>query len=220
MVSVVEIEQLSVDPPVRGFLHEPSSPNRDGLALTHGAGGNCASKLLVAVAEAFAAEGFQVLRFNLPFRQARAYGPPSPHSAERDRAGIGNAVRFMKQRLPGEIFLGGHSYGGRQASMLTAAHPDLVSALLLLSYPLHPPRRPEQMRTAHFSDLFTPVLFVHGSRDPFASVEEINSAVSLIPAPHQVLEIESGGHELLKGKNGDELARNVVTSFRSFVSSR
>jgi uncharacterized protein len=218
MVSVVEIEQLSVDPPVRGFLHEPSSSNGQGLALTHGAGGNCSSKLLVGVAETFAAEGFQVLRFNLPFRQARAYGPPSPHSAERDRAGVRNAVGFMRQRLPGQIFLGGHSYGGRQASMLAVTHPDLVSALLLFSYPLHPPRRPEQMRTAHFSDLFTPALFVHGSRDPFASVEEISSAVSLIPAPHQVLEIEGGGHELLKGKTGDELARNIMSTFRHFVS--
>ena len=71
------------DPPVRGALHAASGP--DGLVLTHGAAGNMDTRLLVAVAEAFAARGVWVLRCNLPYRQARANGPPSPSGAARDR---------------------------------------------------------------------------------------------------------------------------------------
>lgn len=219
MASVTQFAELGSDPPVRGFLHEPPQPTGEVLALTHGAGGNCSSKLLVAVAEAFTQAGLHVLRFNLPFRQNRAFGPPSPHNAERDRAGIKNAVAALRKRVAGRIFLGGHSYGGRQASMLAAEERDLVSALLLLSYPLHPPRRPEQLRTAHFPGLFTPAMFVHGSRDPFASAEEINSAVALIPAPHQLLEIEGAGHELMKSNAGDELTVKIASTFRTFLSS-
>ncbi len=79
------------------------------------------------------------------------------------------------------VFLGGHSYGGRQSTMLCAAEPELVDGLLLLSYPLHPPRKPDQLRTQHLPSLRTPSLFVSGTRDPFGSVEEIEQALKLIP---------------------------------------
>ena len=108
------------NPPVRGFLHRPTSPSGDGLVLTHGAGGNAKMALLVALAEAFAGAGFTVLRCDMPFRQARPFGPPRPGDAARDRAGLANAVAAMRELVPGRVFLGGQSYGGRQASMLLA----------------------------------------------------------------------------------------------------
>ena len=83
---------------------------------------------------------------------------------------------------PGRVFLGGHSYGGRQSTMLCADQPGLVDGLLLLSYPLHPPRKPDQLRVQHLPKLQTPALFVHGTRDPFGSPEEMEAALSLIPA--------------------------------------
>jgi len=129
--------------------------------------------LLVALAETFADAGFLVLRCDLPFRQDRPYGPPGPGDAKRDRAGLKNAVLALKNLAPGPVFLGGHSSGGRQASMLCAEEPDLVPGLLLMSYPLHPPRKPAQLRTQHFFNLRTPVLFVQGTRDPFGSIEAI-----------------------------------------------
>src|SRR5258708_23400237 len=108
----------SVDPPVRGFLHQPTSPPVDGLVLTHGAGGNSQSGLLLAVAEAFAGAGFSVLRCDLPFRQARSFGPPHPAGAARDRAGLKNAVAALREFAPGRVFLGGQSYGGRPGTLL------------------------------------------------------------------------------------------------------
>jgi hypothetical protein len=166
------------------------------LILTHGAGSNSTAPLLVALSETFAGHGYVVLRSDLPFRQERPTGPPFPGNAERDRAGLGNAVAVLRRNLAGRIFLGGHSYGGRQATMLCAAEPDLVSGLLLLSYPLHPPRKPEQLRIQHLPNLRTPSLFVHGTRDPFGSVEEMTKALQLIPAKIELMTLEGVGHDL------------------------
>ena len=196
-----KVSDPSLDPAVRGFLHSPANPNGDALILTHGAGSDCTAPLLVALGDAFAGHGYFVLRCDLPFRQERRTGPPFPGNAERDRAGLRNAVAAMRKDVSGRIFLGGHSYGGRQATMLCAAEPELASGLLLLSYPLHPPRKPEQLRIQHLPSLFTPCLFVQGTRDPFGSIEEMTKAAQKIPGIHELMEVEGAGHDLgFKGK--------------------
>src|SRR5205823_11360621 len=105
---------------VRGFLHRPELPSGNAIALAHGAGSNCQAPLLVAMAKAFAEAGFTVLRCDLPFRQARPSGPPSPGGAAADREGLRAAASALREICAGRVFLGGHSYGGRQASMLAA----------------------------------------------------------------------------------------------------
>src|SRR5579863_1430120 len=194
------IEAIADDSPgkptVRGDLHlARTAPARGTVVLTHGAGSNANAPLLVAVAAVLAEAGYQVLRCDLPFRQLRPHGPPLGTDAQ-DRAGLRRAVEVMRRKAPGPVFLGGHSYGGRQASMLAAEDPGIADGLLLLSYPLHPPKRPTQLRTAHFPSLRTQALFVHGARDPFGSVEEMNRAVGLIPARVRLLVIEGAGHDL------------------------
>lgn len=210
----------SVDPPVRGFIHRTAAPAGDGLVLTHGAGSNSRATLLVAMAEVFAGAGVTVLRCDLPYRQSRSYGPPRPGDAARDREGLKIAVTAFRKVVSGRMFLGGHSYGGRQSTMLCADQPGLVDGLLLLSYPLHPPRKPDQLRTQHLPRLQTPALFVHGTRDPFGTPEELESALSLIPAKTRLLRIEGAGHDLgFKGTaRQDELAALVLAEFRKFFS--
>jgi predicted alpha/beta-hydrolase family hydrolase len=210
---------VSVDPFVRGFLHQPGKPSGDGIVLTHGAGSNCRSPLLVTLSETFADAGFAVVRCDLPYRQTRSFGPPGPGDAKRDRAGLKNAVAALKKIVSGRMFVGGHSYGGRQASMLCADEPDLAAGLLLLSYPLHPPRKPEQLRTQHFFNLQTPALFVQGTRDPFGSLQEIEQALKLIPAKTKLLPVEGTGHDLgFKGKSKrEELPRTVWEEFQNFL---
>jgi uncharacterized protein len=217
--TVTQFVDRSAEPAVLGFIHQPVQSDGRALILTHGAGADCRTKLLVSVAEAFAEGGFLVLRCNLPFRQERPYGPPRPGSAELDREGLRRAVEIIKLKTPGPVFLGGHSYGGRQASMLAAEQPDLVAGLLLLSYPLHPPRRPEQLRTAHFPSLTTPAFFVYGVRDSFGSFEELSSAVTLIPARTNIFEVEGAGHELLGRKNQDSLGGEILNRFQAFVDT-
>jgi uncharacterized protein len=214
---------VSVDPFVCGFLHHPQKSNGQGLVLTHGAGSNCQAPMLVAVAGAFAGAGFLVLRCDLPFRQDRPYGPPSPYDGKRDRVGLKNAVNALSNVIGGAVFLGGHSYGGRQASMLCAEQTEedslAVSGLLLMSYPLHPPRKPAQLRTQHFFNLRTPALFVHGTRDPFGSTEEVEQALKLIPAKTNLLTVEGVGHDLgFKGKaKRDGLPADVLAAFQRFM---
>ncbi|MGD0797444.1 MAG: alpha/beta family hydrolase [Acidobacteriaceae bacterium] len=203
--------------PVRGYLHSPAAPGGDCLVLTHGAGANCNSPLLVTLAAAFCAAGFTVLRCDLPFRQARPHGPPQRGSAERDRQGLKAAIASMRRQTSARMFLGGHSYGGRQASMLCAEEPGIVDALLLLSYPLHPPQRPEELRTAHLPQLQTPALFVHGTRDGFGSLDEMTAALKLIPARTALLPIAGAGHELMTKQNRDEMPSKVVDAFHSFA---
>lgn len=171
-----------------------------GLVLAHGAGGDRDSPLLVAVAEAFAEEGYAVERVNLAYRRARPKGPPRPADAERDREGLREAVGLMRERVSGPVLLGGASYGGRQASMLAAELPDLVDGLLLLSYPLHPPGKPDRPRVEHLPRISVPVLFVHGTRDPFGTPNEMLAALETLTAPVELRLIEGAGHDLKKGK--------------------
>lgn len=216
MQPAISFSDDSVTPAVRGFLHPPENPNGDALILTHGAGSDCNSPLLVALGEAFGAHGYTVLRCDLPYRQERRTGPPFPGNAERDRAGLYNAVVAIRKSVrEGRIFLGGHSYGGRQSTMLCAEEPDLVSGLLLLSYPLHPPRKPDQLRIQHLPNLRTTSLFVQGTRDPFGSIEEISKALELIPAKTELMKVEGAGHDLgFKGKaKTKELPPSVLAKF-------
>ncbi len=177
-----------------------------------------------------------MLRCDLPFRQVRPWGPPGPGEAAHDREGLKNAIAILKKTVgapvlaevartgaltvqtPGQIFLGGHSYGGRQSSILCAEEPDIAAGLLLLSYPLHPPRKPEQQRTQHLPNLRTPALFVHGTRDPFGSIEELEQAIKMIPGKTKLVVVEGAGHDLgFKGKaRRQELPREVFQEFDKF----
>jgi uncharacterized protein len=212
-------------PPVRGFLHRPTgatTPSGDAMVLTHGAGSNCRAPLLMPLAEALAGFGVTVLRCDLPYRQKRPHGPPFAAEAAENREGLRNAVEALRawhlanagaasggslqtenqsHRGPFErVFLGGHSYGGRQATMLAAESPGLASGLVLLSYPLHPPRQPARLRSDHFPSLRTDALFVQGTRDPFGSIEEMEGALKLIPARILLVPVDGAGHDLGSGR--------------------
>jgi uncharacterized protein len=204
--------ETSAEPAVRGYLQRASG-SRDVLVLTHGAGGNCQAPLLVALSEAFAAKGISVLRCDLPFRQKRPRGAPSPANAKEDQAGLRRAVVLMREQFGGRAFLGGQSYGGRQASMLVAAEPELVDGLLLLSYPLHRPGKPSQLRTAHLPELRVPTLFIHGTKDPFGTIAELEDALKLIPVKTKLIPIEKAGHSLAAKGGTEAVVTMVVADF-------
>jgi predicted alpha/beta-hydrolase family hydrolase len=100
--------------------------------------------------------------------------------------------------------------------MLCAAEPELVAGLLLLSYPLHPPRKPEELRIQHLPDLQTPSLFVHGTRDPLGSIEEMEKALLLVPAKTELMKVEGAGHDLgFKGKaEAKDLPEAIFAKFQ------
>ncbi|SNS24146.1 alpha/beta hydrolase family protein [Rhodococcoides kyotonense] len=198
MSDATDVVELA-DDDVHGFLHTPTGSPVGALALTHGAGGNCTSTLLVDVAHGWSTAGFVVLRFDMAFRRAKPKGPPHPSKSADDRASIVAAT----ERIPyvdGPLIVAGHSYGGRQVSMIAAERPWPVQGLMLLSYPLHPPGKPEKARTAHLPDVSTPTLFVSGTKDPFGTPEELRNAIASIPARTEFLEVTGAGHDLSPAK--------------------
>jgi predicted alpha/beta-hydrolase family hydrolase len=212
-------EEMSRAPAVRGFLSRPDKSHDKGLVLTHGAGANCDSLLLRAVGDAFAGIGYTVLRCDLAFRQQKRFGPPRGSGAQ-DREGLRNAVLALREMIAGPIHLGGHSYGGRMASMLAAEDPSICAGLLLLSYPLHPPEKPQQLRTAHFPNLRAPAFFVHGERDPFATTAELQLAMTSLRAVAGSFEVESAGHDLGFGRGAQryaELPPTIANKFDTFM---
>jgi predicted alpha/beta-hydrolase family hydrolase len=209
------VDKTPGEAPVWGILHHATdSSSGDFLVLTHGASGNMNAALLVALAEEFASAGINVLRCDLPYRQRRPHGPPSPAAAKEDQAGLGRAVTLMRDQFTGRAFLGGSSYGGRQASLLVASDPALVEGLLLLSYPLHPPGKPSQLRTTHFPELRTPTLFITGTKDTFGTIEELKAAIDLIPARTELIPIDGATHGLAKSAQGvAELTKQKFLDF-------
>jgi predicted alpha/beta-hydrolase family hydrolase len=96
----------------------------------------------------------------------------------------------------GPLIAGGHSYGGRQTSMVVAAGEAAVDVLTLFSYPVHPPGKPERARTEHLPDIAAPTVFTHGTSDPFGTIAELRAAAALIAGPTEVVEITGARHDL------------------------
>ena len=178
-----------------GVAHEPADTPAGVVVLTHGAGGSRESPLLVALCEHWARHGWLAIRYDLPFRQRRPSGPPSG-SAEADMAGVREVIAAASTMSSGPLIAGGHSYGGRLTSMVVAEEPG-VAALTLFSYPLHPPGKPERLRTEHFPAIEVPTVFTHGGRDPFGGIDELRDAAALILASTEIVEIGGARHDLV-----------------------
>jgi predicted alpha/beta-hydrolase family hydrolase len=209
-------DEHSGKPTVSGFIHNPSAPSGDALILAHGAGTNCDYPLLVALAAAFCSSGMIVLRCDLPFRQERPKGRPLVQYAKRDQAGLKRAIDLVKASMSRTIYLGGHAYGGYQASILVASEPLLVKGLMLLSYPLHPPQQPTQLRISHLAAVRTRALFVQASRDPFGTHQEVRSVLALMPTETRLMSVEGARQELLTESNNAKLPRLIVREFKDF----
>ena len=90
----------------------------------------------------------------------------------------------------------------------------MAAALLLLSYPLHPPGKPQQMRTDYFPNLRTPALFVHGTKDPFGGADEVREAIKLIPARTELLIVEKAAHDL---KQAGAMAGEILARLKGLL---
>jgi uncharacterized protein len=180
---------------IAGIAHEPDGTPSGVVVLTHGAGGSGESPLLQQLCDEWARRGWLAVRYNLPYRRRRPKGPPSG-SAATDRAGIVEAIAVCRDLAAGPLIAGGHSYGGRQTSMVVAEKPQPVDVLTLFSYPVHPPGKPERARTEHLPDIAVPTVFTHGTSDPFGTIDEVRAAAALIPGATEIVEITGSRHDL------------------------
>lgn len=196
-------------------LDRPAGTSRGLVILAHGAGSDRESVLLRTLSAALTARGLTVARIDLPYRQQRPKGPPAPSTAAADRAGIAAAIAVLRPlAAEGPLIVGGQSYGGRQASMLLAGDAGAADGLLLTSYPLHPPGRPERQRTEHLPGITVPTLIVHGRSDAFATSAEIAAAAGLFTGPVRVLEVDKADHGLKPERSGvGELTAGAVADF-------
>ncbi|HWT50164.1 MAG TPA: alpha/beta family hydrolase [Mycobacterium sp.] len=180
---------------IAGIAHQPNDIPTGVVVLTHGAGGSRESQLLQRVCDEWARRGWLAVRYNLPYRRRRPTGPPSG-SAATDRTGIIEAITVCRSLADGPLIAGGHSYGGRQTSMVVAGRDAQVDVLTLFSYPVHPPGKPERARTEHLPDITVPTVFTYGTSDPFGTPAEVRDAAALIAAPTELVEITGARHDL------------------------
>lgn len=176
-------------------------PGNRGLLLAPGAGADRDQPTLVALDRAAASAGMVVVRMDFPYRRAGRRAPDrAPVLIEAvlsEAVGLSGIVGES-----GGLILGGRSMGGRMCSMAVASGgvPG-ARGLLLISYPLHPPGRPEKLRTEHFPSLTVPCLFVSGTRDAFGTPEEMERATASIAGPVTHRWIEGKDHSL-RGVDG------------------
>jgi predicted alpha/beta-hydrolase family hydrolase len=196
---------------IAGVAHEPEGKPVGAVVLTHGAGGNRDSPLIIATCDEWARRGWLAIRYNLPYRRRRPKGPPS-NSAASDQQGIVEAIELARTITGGPVIAGGHSYGGRMTSMVAADGADLA-VLTLFSYPLHPPGKPERARTEHLPQITVPTVFTHGTSDPFGTIDELRPAAALVSAPTEIVEITGARHDL-GSKTLDVPALAVVSALR------
>ena len=164
-----------------------------GLLLTPGASAGRDHSQLVAIDEAVAGDGVEVRRIDLPSSRP---GPKVLQAIADGAAALG----------ADRLFLGGRSFGGRMCSVAVAQGLP-AAGLVLVSYPLHPPGRPDQRRVDHFARLDLPCLFVSGTRDAFATPEELEEATRAIPGEVTHVWIDAGDHGL---RGRDEAVAQAV----------
>jgi uncharacterized protein len=174
------------------------------LLLFPGAGSSSDHSSLLAVASAVAPR--RCVRADFPYRLAGRRAP--------DRAPVlMDTVRQHVRDAGGPVVAGGRSMGGRICSMVAAEGELPIVALVLISYPLHPPGKPERLRVEHFPHLRVPTLFISGTRDTFATRDELTAHTAAIDAPVTHVWVEGKGHDL-KGAD-DEIARSVAQWMRT-----
>lgn len=173
----------------RGFkLRETAA-----VVLAHGAGGGVDDPLLAVVQSYLVGRGFLALGFNFPYREHARKAPDREPLLE---ATVRSAVEFLTTHAtlcPGRVFIGGKSMGGRMASHIAAADPDVAAGLVLLAYPLHAPGRPDRVRDKHLPDIRVPTLFVSGTRDTLAPLASLRDATKKVPCA-ALSEIDGGDH--------------------------
>ncbi len=164
-----------------------------GLILFHGAGGDRDHRLFLALEEHL---DIPVARCNFEYRQNNPGRRPPDRmpkliaSIEEQTVGLAEDWGLEQN----ELVLGGRSMGGRACSMAVAEGLE-AAGLLLLSYPLHPPKKPDKLRVEHFSELDLPVLLIQGASDPFGKEPEFAEHLPSIPGPVSQVWLERTGHD-------------------------
>ena len=199
------------------------------LVLAHGAGNDLRSPFLETFASSLTARGLAVVRFNFPYKESTGPRPPDKMDVlvETYREIVAKAA-LHTGAPPGPLFVGGKSMGARVASVMVARDLVRPTGLVFLGYPLHAPGKPEEPRTEHLPEVECPMLFVQGTRDPFGTVEEVQSVRHAMNLPGAMHPVEGGDHSYTLPKAQwtrqtavfDEASKAIVEFVRRVLKPR
>jgi len=200
---------------VSGTYARPADPLVT-LVLAHGAGAGMDHPFMAGFSRAMNDEGIATLRFNFPYVENGRRSPdPAPYLLEAWRA----AFAAASARAKGEpVWAGGKSLGGRIASM-AAADGMPAAGLVFLGYPLHPPGKPERIRDEHLYRIDVSMIFVEGTRDPFATPELLAGVIAKLGDRATLVSIEGGDHSFNVRGGAKRDAREVAAALAPEVST-
>ena len=187
---------------------------RTALVLGHGASAPQLSPFITRFAHGLAHRGIDIVTFNFVYMKGRRRAPDLPAKLEACCRAVIETTRERVATARSKLIVGGKSMGGRIASQVVSADPDGlgVAGLVFLGYPLHPPGRPERIRSAHLPSIAAPMLFVQSSRDPFGTPDELRPVLDKCPNARMYV-VEGADHSLkCKGKGArspDEVYEQV-----------
>jgi predicted alpha/beta-hydrolase family hydrolase len=183
--------------------HYAASNGRTVLVLAHGAGAPQTHPWIVAVAQALASRGLNVVTFNFLYAEAKRRVPDKTAVLEETWRAVLDAVRTRADLARARVFIGGKSMGGRIATHLAAQGAADFKGLVLLGYPLHPPGRPDKLRAEHLARITLPMLFIQGSRDAFGTPDELAPFLApLVRHGTRLFTVQGGDHSLTPLKSG------------------
>jgi uncharacterized protein len=181
---------------VTALLYPAAKRDRGGITviLGHGAGADQLSGFMRMFANGLAERGLDAVTFNFLYKElGRSVPDPKARLESCYRSVIDTALKHKKLKS-NRLVIGGKSMGGRIASQVAAANGENISGLVFLGYPLHPPGRPDKLRTEHLKNIRAPMLFVQGSRDAFGAPDEIRAAIKKLKLKSRLYVIEGGDH--------------------------
>jgi len=184
---------------VTATVYAAALDKRAGIALllAHGAGGNQMSPFMVDYAKRLAERGIDVVTFNFLYSEQKRRLPDRTDKLEACWRAVIAAARSGALSLEiarAKLAIGGKSMGGRIASHVAASDPEGIAGLVALGYPLHPPGKPEQLRTKHLPAVAVPMLIVQGERDPFGTPDELRPVLRTMPVKTELYVVEGGDH--------------------------
>jgi uncharacterized protein len=188
------------------------------LVLAHGAGAGQQHPFMVSMARLLSAKGISVVTFDFPYMRERRKVPDrAPVLEEAFREVMAVAQRWAP-RLP--LFIGGKSMGGRMATHLAAQRLDDLKGVVVLGYPLHPPGKPDQPRTAHLPSIAVPVLIVQGERDTFGTPDELRPVIKTMTTQVALHVVATGDHSLsVRSQKRDETLAEVADVVVGWVNN-
>jgi len=205
---------------VTGLLYAADKKQRRGvtLVLGHGAGADQTSAFVVSFATGLAERGMDVLTFNFLYTERGRRAPDTSSKLEACYRAAIEAARGSRKLKANRLMIGGKSLGGRIASQVAAAGVAEVAGLIFLGYPLHPPGKPDQLRTAHLPQIHAPMLFVQGTRDPFGTPAELRPILKKLKPRATVYEVTGGDHSFSVPKSAHVSQEEVYAAAQDEIA--